>query len=684
MRKLLLLTLLLISVHLSAQWTNSSCYIAGQGVINNSDQSIALRVGGGALSYFLPAEQKWTYSSLGGYILGTNDRVMGNDKQIVVYSTDYTGTFRISTDKGKNWISKNLPCLVSQGYLIGKNIIFFDASYVMYYSTDNGTYWSTLNPPSEIVAGSGMNLANIGNDLYIAVYNTSTDACIYKSVLNLTQYMDFQLVHSFPWEMTNALLGVKNVLYRSSGNAILRSADLGQTWQIIRTSGPGYSLYSDSTNLYVYNYASSVNKYSLRQQQWTENIVPGGDTLIVGMVTCDGALFADLSNGGTYYGTARYVNNQWKPVNALPVGDPGVSYTGLRAFWNQVFTGNIISQSSGQGVFSSPDQAATFTKLGGDVISNLNDAWYTGTEFLLGGIGGVAAIPANQTQLTPTIGISGRTVTSFEKFQNILYAGTDNGIYTSTNNGLNWTYKYLLGKYVYKLKNRKDTLFAGTDQGLLYTTNGSSWGVTSCPSVPITDIVSTNKELYVIYPAGILRRVDSLQTELWLPIGSAIVGTDVNTITNNGERLFAGTNHGSVLYTDDHGKIWTDISDPAWSMVEKLDISGTTLFAAESSSGVWKTFVGGPIGIENESRQFSVKTYPNPVTDNLVVEFPDLVTGKVKAELLDVTDRHLSTIEKELSSSGKMTVDMSSMKSGMYFLRLIYDGSATTLSVVKQ
>ena len=76
--------------------------------------------------------------------------------------------------------------------------------------------------------------------------------------------------------------------------------------------------------------------------------------------------------------------------------------------------------------------------------------------------------------------------------------------------------------------------------------------------------------------------------------------------------------------------------------------------------------------------------YPNPVNDQLIVEAGDEVNTVVKAELLTLQGKLIS-VEKMAKDAMNHTIDMSTMRSGVYFLRLTYNnGEKEVIRVVKK
>ena len=76
-------------------------------------------------------------------------------------------------------------------------------------------------------------------------------------------------------------------------------------------------------------------------------------------------------------------------------------------------------------------------------------------------------------------GLSSNTITSFAIKDTIIFAGTDGGVFLSTNNGLQWTRinNGLSNLSVTSLAISGTNIFAGTNGGgiFLSTNNGTNW-----------------------------------------------------------------------------------------------------------------------------------------------------------------------------------------------------------------
>jgi photosystem II stability/assembly factor-like uncharacterized protein len=233
-----------------------------------------------------------------------------------------------------------------------------------------------------------------------------------------------------------------------------------------------------------------------------------------------------------------------------------------------------------------------------------------------------------------------------------LYAGTNAGLFLSTNHGGSWTTRDdgLTAAYVFALAVSATSQFAGTDGDgvFLSTNNGTSWkaiktGLTArvvhAFAVSGTNtFASIDSSVYLTQNDGItwkhLFSFPSIANALAI-IGNNLVAGTGNGIflsTNDGNTwemanaglkdtnvlsfavsdtdIFAGTNGGGVYLSTDKGNSWIEASTGLTNApVRALASSGANLFAA-TSAGVffstnngakWKSFNTGLSNLEDLS-----------------------------------------------------------------------------------
>jgi photosystem II stability/assembly factor-like uncharacterized protein len=149
------------------------------------------------------------------------------------------------------------------------------------------------------------------------------------------------------------------------------------------------------------------------------------------------------------------------------------------------------------------------------------------------------------------------------------FAGTDSGVFLSTNNGMDWS---LVNNglpaqpCVYALASIGDNIYSGTKAGVfLSTNNGTNW----------TNIGLTNYSVYLvavkgnnIFAAtgsyGLFRSTDNGTN--WTPINNGLIANYVNCLTVSGDSLFTSvfgyynwSAYGDAYISTNNGDNWTPL-----------------------------------------------------------------------------------------------------------------------------
>ncbi len=234
-------------------------------------------------------------------------------------------------------------------------------------------------------------------------------------------------------------------------------------------------------------------------------------------------------------------------------------------------------------------------------------------------------------------GLANNRINSIVVSNNNLFTGTNgNGIYISTNNGLNWNAvnSGLTNTFVRALSVNGTNLFAGTYGGGVFRSidNGSNWntansGVTNpyvlTFSVSGTDIFagteaaagnvfrstnngtnwsSTNNGI----PSTIVHSLAYSSTIIfagtngsgiytstnnglnWSAANNGITNTYIHAVASNNSNLFAGSEGGFVYLSTNNGSSWTATSvGSAGSTFYTFAFSGTNIFAGAVGGGVF-------------------------------------------------------------------------------------------------
>lgn len=142
---------------------------------------------------------------------------------------------------------------------------------------------------------------------------------------------------------------------------------------------------------------------------------------------------------------------------------------------------------------------------------------------------------------------------------NYIFAGTWDGIFRSSNNGTNWIQVGLSEKNCWALGANNNNIFAGTYQyGVYYSSdNGNNWVQTSLNGNFINAIAVNSDTVYAGAATGIFRTTDNGNNWIHHTFGPI---APVLAVTYSGVNIFAGTDNDGVFLSTDNGLNWTQTS----------------------------------------------------------------------------------------------------------------------------
>ena len=210
-----------------------------------------------------------------------------------------------------------------------------------------------------------------------------------------------------------------------------------------------------------------------------------------------------------------------------------------------------------------------------------------------------------------------------------IFAGTDaQGVFRSTSNGDSWTQKsnglpgfpdgvkQEIGSFAI---NSNGHIFAGTDdQGIFRSVdNGDSWteintGLPGNGEIRVRSIViNASEHIFVGMPAGVFRSTDNGNN--WTQTGYA---NDVDRLAfNTSGHLFVGTELNGVFRSTDNGNQWTEINNG----FPFLDL-GILSFAFNSSGDIFTGVIGAIFrSTDNGDNWTMLNNSPNTYVFSLVI-----------------------------------------------------------------
>ena len=157
-----------------------------------------------------------------------------------------------------------------------------------------------------------------------------------------------------------------------------------------------------------------------------------------------------------------------------------------------------------------------------------------------------------------------------------------------------------------------------------------------------------------------------------------MTNTSVSSLVISGNNIFAGTDGGVFLSTN-NGSSWNSVNSGLTNtIVSGLAISGNNIFAGIWGGGVWRRSLSEMItGIENKQNNlptsFSLQqNYPNPFNPITTINYSISQASFVTIKVYDVLGKEVATIVNGNKPVGNYSVefDASKLVSGIYFYRL--------------
>ena len=88
--------------------------------------------------------------------------------------------------------------------------------------------------------------------------------------------------------------------------------------------------------------------------------------------------------------------------------------------------------------------------------------------------------------------------------------------------------------------------------------------------------------------------------------------------------------------------------------------------------------LGSPFGIAEDLEELEVTPYPNPTVDNINIPLGSAVKGDINLEVFDVEGRMVMSHESCQNNSGKLSLDVTSLASGLHLFKLTFEDNTST------
>lgn len=179
------------------------------------------------------------------------------------------------------------------------------------------------------------------------------------------------------------------------------------------------------------------------------------------------------------------------------------------------------------------------------------------------------------------------TVWSYTSSGSYTFAGTDSGIFRTSDNGTVWNLNYSNNYRFLSLASNSSTVFASPHSNkIIYSTNfGNNWLQTSISASGAQCIATNGSNIFAGFlNIGIYRSTDN--GAVWTQ--TSLNNLSVSSLAVKGLRIFAGTYAQGVYYSSDNGNTWMQ-SLLNNLYVNSLAFKDSVLYAGTVNNGIYCT-----------------------------------------------------------------------------------------------
>lgn len=496
-----------------------------------------------------------------------------------------------------NPVSSPYGGMVSDIIYHNQNLYAIAPNSGVYLSTDNGDTWQNKN--NNILELNSANRINKTNEF---LFVSTSDYGLFRANFN---DLNWQLIFDPVFEENKVNINKISVeesgLYLCTNVGLFTSSDDGSNWSKIPTHGLNQlivDVVEYEGNLYLIN-NDGVFVSSNNGESWNRLTI--GNTIIYKIFRFNNHLhfcLNDFSGQSGFnfavfrkdlksdtirnYFPAIFENHQ--VMNHSIEGDE-IAFNLLQAYNDEYNFKVAYSSDKMESIKFIYDSTFKYYSFFTSATAIAKSRILLGTSR-----NGVFSIdlPKYETKLNKNF-IKNSIITSLLINDDISYAATqDNGIYSSTDKGLSWTFLINSPKIndeeyvtVSKIIKHKNLVIIGTDRGIYSSSNdGTSW-VSNASDIFITDLYSDGSFIYAIgnlISGQLMISIDDGKS--WstkrLPSDYLALG-----LLKNNSRLVVNTSNG-IYFTDDNGETWIPglIFKPKDLYKSPIAVVGNTIVSA--------------------------------------------------------------------------------------------------------
>lgn len=286
-----------------------------------------------------------------------------------------------------------------------------------------------------------------------------------------------------------------------------------------------------------------------------------------------------------------------------------------------------------------------------------------------------------------------------KKYDNVFYAGGDDGLMISFDGSINWELEFdnkriadiIIDGYNHLVFEETDSTFAVHKS----TDGGITWNVFPLfGGLPLNDVeITDDHKIFMAvggtsYSSGLYSSVDFLQS-----YEVEYYTANLNSIFTAGDNIYMGWNDG---FTTQKGiAVWDDLSNSVLSLNEDLpclDINKITTNPALNcpnilvctDSGAYSRCVD--VGISEEvDGNLTFNLFPNPFYNHITVDLQHWYGQSVDLEIFDVHGRTVFTQNSDVKIGDTLfKLALNKLNPGIYFLKIKGETYTEIVRIIKQ
>jgi photosystem II stability/assembly factor-like uncharacterized protein len=632
---------ILVSTDSGAQWKKIAVSSSDTNFITvkAEDEIVFASTESGKL--FISVDTGSHFSSFDSVLQSRNIQRLITYKNIFL-ARDDSGKTSLSFDKGHTWKDTPLGKKVNAISTMGSMIIAATNSHGIYRTADSGSTWSKLDstPDFDFLITNGKYLFGVDmNGL-----SRSADTGRTWAKVNDTHVQDLVVCGS-------------TIFGSVTSNRIVSSPDFGTTWK---------------TQTFIPNLSKYINV---------------GNVLLAANET---TLYASLKG---YFFRSTDFGVTWNSVTTGLLED--IEITTLAGKDDTIFAGTRIS-----GVFNSVDGGKHWRSANAGLKSYaISEIKMIGYSPFLCSDSGIFWSDLSGLNWKPMAdsGLSSNRVLSICRGSSGLYALTENsGLYSTIFNSNHWTsVDNLDAGYIPGISAYNNLVVAGTTDGIYHSNdNGTTWQFTKTDGTD-RGILADSLYVLVITPISVIISYDKGNT--WMTADLPLVTSGVySCLATRGDTIFVGS-AGGVIKSIDTGRTWSFFNDNTIgeefnSYTIALAVIGNNLYAS-NYRGLWKRPTSeASIGVNyplqkltnnKVSLQVNMK---NQLFDKASIQFTLPVAQQVDVAVYSLTGKKLCTLVESFLGAGlhSYTWDLTSEGAGSYLIRMRSNSGIQTKRLIKQ